>query len=84
MKQPCPQCGKECENLGAHKRFCKGNPALVEQQLVVDEVTPDKPLSALLNEVKELFRKYQCSLSVKVSDRGGRPVEVEIIARIQL
>ena len=82
MKQNCPQCGKECDNLGSHKRFCKAAP--VNTHLVVDEVTPDKPLSALLNEVKDLFRKYQCGLSIKISERGGKPVEVEIIARIQL
>jgi hypothetical protein len=85
MKGICEQCGKECKNLGAHMRFCgKVNSAPVEQHLVVDEVTPDKPLSTLISEVKELMRKYRSNVSVKVSENGGKPYEVEIIARIQL
>ncbi len=85
MIEPCPKCGKEKKNLSVHLRFCgKTNSAPIKNHLVVDAVTPDKPLSALLNEVKELFRKYRSSVSVKVSENGGKPYEVEIIARIQL
>jgi hypothetical protein len=84
MMKPCPECGKICENLGVHKRFCKGNATPIETHLIVDQVTSDKPLSALLNEVKELLRRYQSVVSIKVSDRGGKPYEVEIIARIQV
>ncbi len=84
MKGICEQCGKECENLGAHKRFCKAISAPIQEHLVVDEVTPDKPLSGLISELTEILRKYQSSTSVRVSSKGGKPYEVEIIARIQL
>ncbi len=84
MKGLCQECGKECENLGAHRRFCKGTPAPEKERLVVDEMTSDKPLSTLLNDIKEILRKYRSSVSVKVSENGGKPYEVEIIARIQL
>lgn len=79
MKGICPNCGKECKNLGSHLRFCqKGD------KIKVDNYIPEQPLSSIISEIREILKRYQHQLQVKTTERDGRTEEVEIIARFQI
>ena len=52
--------------------------------IIVDEYTPDKRLSSLLSEIKEILAQYQTTTDVRIWDKSGKVTLVEIHARIQL
>ena len=85
----CPYCGEFKKNLGAHKRFCKDLPEKEkgwpwENDIVVDDYLPEKPLSSIISEIKQTLRQYRTQIEVKTVERGGKTDEIEILARIQL
>lgn len=86
----CELCKEEVFNMGLHnyqqhKRMKQEGVVVVERpNLIVDEPTPDKLLSSLLSDMRELLRKYQSSMKVSISERGGKPYEIELVARIQV
>lgn len=82
QKVKCELCGEEVKNLGVHK-YHKHKETLAEV-LVVDEHLPDKQLSRLISDVKELLRQYRSDITVKTVEQNGVVSEIEITARIQL
>lgn len=55
-----------------------------EVNLVLDNVTEDKRLSDLIGELHGIIKNFQSSVKISVLEESGRPVEVEMIARIRL
>jgi len=79
----CPNCGQEFKNLAVHLRFCKKED-VSHETVVVDTPIRDKLLSDLLDEIKAILRRYQSQMVVKVSEKNGKPFELEITTRILL
>ena len=75
----CPNCGKECKNVGSHLRHCK-----YRNRLIVDEYIKEKPLSSIISEIKEILKQHQNQIEVKTIERNGTTEEIEIVARIHL
>jgi len=82
MKGTCQYCGKECKNVGSHERWCKERTP--KELVVVDDYLPEKPLSSIISEIKEILKQYQKQIEVRTIERNGTTEEIEIIARIQL
>jgi len=83
----CDLCGIEVKNLGAHKyqKHRDAVPEVVDQTpaIEVDNHIPDKQLSFIVSELKNILRQYSYSLTVKTVEQNGTNSEVEIVARIQ-
>ena len=73
----CPDCGKDFKNLGAHKRFCEGAPALT-----VDDYM-EKPLSSIISDIREVLKSYQYQITVKTIENNGKTDNVELTVRFQ-
>ena len=76
----CPLCGRtNIKNLGSHMRHCKKR-----MGVVVDDYLPEKPLSSIISDIKQILKQYQKQIEVKTIERNGTTEEIEIIARIQI
>ena len=90
QKAKCDICGEEFANLGVHKyqkhRETFAPDIVVDNpsDLVIDDHLPDKQLSRLISDLKDLLRQYRTELIVKTTESGGTVSEIEITARIQL
>lgn len=82
QKVKCDICGEEVKNLGVHKYH--KHKETVEPDVVVDEHLPDKQLSRLISDLKELLRQYRADIMVKTVEQSGTVTEIEVMARIQL
>jgi len=82
MKGTCQYCGKDCKNVGSHERWCKER--IQKELVIVDEYLPEKPLSSIISEIKQVLKQYQKQIVVTTIERNGSTEEIEIIARIQL
>jgi hypothetical protein len=58
-------------------------PKAAMPKLTVDEIT-EQPLSSLLSELRMIFKRYQSNVKIAISEKGGRPYEIELNVRIQL
>ena len=76
----CTICGGEFKNLGVHMRIH----AEKQPEIITVDVPTEKPLSDLINDIKELLRRYQSNISVSYNEKGGTVMDVEITARIQV
>lgn len=85
----CEICGQQVKNLGVHKyhnhreNVPEENVSQPKEKIVIDSVT-EKPLSTLISEMKSLLNRYQNTMTVKISEKSGKPFEVELTVRIQL
>ena len=92
QKAKCDICGEEFANLGVHKyqkhREMLAPGSIIEvdhpSDLVIDDHLPDKQLSRLISDLKDLLRQYRADLIVKTTESSGMVSEIEITARIQL
>ena len=80
-EQKCPECGKMVKNLGAHNYHSHKQMRVVIQE--PDDHIPEKPLRELLSEVRKILNRYQNSITVTTTERGGKTESVDISARIQ-
>jgi hypothetical protein len=55
-----------------------------QPEIITVDVPTEKPLSDLINDIKELLRRYQSNISVSYNEKGGTVMDVEITARIQV
>ena len=74
----CPDCGKEVKNLGAHKRFCKG-----EDGIIIDEYM-GKSLSFLIESIRQVLRSVKYRLTTEVVDENGEYESLELKIRIPI
>jgi len=78
----CEICGEDFKNLGVHMRVHK-NPKDYASNVIVD-VPTEKPLSELLNAIKELLRPYRSGISILYEEEDGQVKSIEFTARIQV
>jgi len=88
MKGPCQYCGEIFDNPKVHERFCKKRPSdkegwPYEQNIIVDNYIPEKPLSIIISEIRNVLRSYKHCLEVKTMERNGTTEEIEIVVRFQ-
>jgi len=79
----CPHCGAFKKNLGSHMRHCTSGADGVFK-IKVDDYLPEKPLSSVISDIKQVLRQYRAEIEVTTIERGGTTEEIEILTRIQL
>ena len=75
----CPDCGKKVKNLGAHKYHTHKK---VEQE--IDNYIEDKPLSELVDKIRELLRSYpRTTFAVSSTEECGVVGRIDLAIGIQ-
>jgi len=74
----CPDCGKEVKNLGAHKRFCKGEGIIIDDYM-------GKSLSFVLESIRQLLRSFSKTvIDTRLVEEDGQYQFLQLTIRIPI
>lgn len=82
QEKTCPKCGKTFKRLDKHIIAC--GETQVNETIIVDAYTKEQPLQGLLDQIKDIVKRYKTELRVQVQERGGQVREVELVVRFLL
>lgn len=83
QEKTCPKCGKIFKRLDKHILGCNPNEEEAET-LVIDAYTKEQPLQGLLEQIRDMVKRYKTEMRVQVQEKGGQVREVELVVRFLL
>jgi len=81
MQGKCDICGESFKNLGSHMVHAHGEKSA---SVTVDaNIVKEQPLQNLVQDIKDILRPFQHDLTLKIDEKNGSVIGLELMARIQ-